>query len=334
MDKTSCIILAGGESKRFGEDKAFFNFKGKSFLERALDTAMETCGDVAISVRDESRIKDYLAEAKSVVRKRAAAGKKNAMPKIIADAGDNNCGFRGPLRGIYTSVNAVKGQYALVTECDAPFFNSNAAKELIEKLEEENVSAVVPLWPDSAVEPLLAVYKIKETVFVLEMLNNYALNLKEYFLFTDSVNIGRFLSSVYYYNIFEASKNNNFIKPEFFININSKKEIKAKNAGLDAEAVIAGKKHNGPGLKSVKIRKTNRFYDIKNPVNKPYGILARALYYWWVYAKTGNLIYFKKSFECFKKDGSIYDRNNLNFIGSKIVKTLQNTLASAGLSAL
>ncbi|MHB1601805.1 MAG: molybdenum cofactor guanylyltransferase, partial [bacterium] len=264
MNTISSIILAGGESKRFGEDKSFFNFQGKSFIERALNAAMEISGDIVICVREEEKIKNYLDYVENIIKKREKAGKRRLMPQIIAD--DKNCGFKGPLKGIYSSLKILKGKSAIVMECDAPFFNFDAARELIKKLELEKVNAVVPLWPDSTVEPLLACYKIKETGFILEILNNYALNLKEHFLFTDSVNISRLLSSVYYYNIFDMIKNNTDLRAEFFININSKKDL---------ERYGRNKKISDEGRsKSVKIRKANRFFDLKNPSGKPYGILA------------------------------------------------------------
>ncbi len=312
----SCIILAGGDSKRFGEDKIFFNFNGKSFLERALDAAMEIADDIVICVTEEDKIKDYLAEAENIAEKRAEAGKKSLMPKIITD--DKNCGFKGPLKGIYSSIKILRGKLALVMECDAPFFNFDAARELIKKLESEKVSAVVPIWPDSTVEPLLACYKIKETKRILDIFNNYALNFKEYFLFTDSVNIARLLSSVYYYDIFDMVKKNPGLKAESFININSKKDL--EKYGRNEKIFNEGRS------KSVKIRKANRFFDLKKPADKPYGILANALYYWWVYAKTGNFIYLKKSFKYFKKDGIMYYNHELNFMGDKILNILPNPL--------
>ena len=318
MNAISCIILAGGESNRFGEDKPFFNFNGKSFLERAIDAATEISGDIVICVRGEDKIKDCLAEAKNVAKKRAEAGKRSLIPEIIAD--DKYCGFKGPLKGIYSSIKILKGKLTLVMECDAPFFNFDAASELIKKLEAEKVDAVIPMWPDSTVEPLLACYKTKETARILEILNHYALNLKEHFLFTDSVNISRFLSSVYYYNIFDMVKNNPDLKAESFININSKKDL--EKCGSNEKISNEG------GSKSVKIRKANRFFDLKNPADKPYGILANALYFWWVYAKTGNFIYLKKSFEYFKKDGITYRNNGLSFMGGKILNLLPDPLGT------
>ena len=305
MRKLSCIILAGGESKRFGENKAFFNFNGKSFIERAAETALKLKGDIIISAREKENAELYSNELKK---------KLNISPPVIAD--DTNCGFIGPLRGIYSCIKRLKGKYALVMECDAPLFNFSAANELIEKMEKENVNAVVPLWQDSTVEPLLSIYNIKKTAAVLDMLNDYALNLGKNFPFNDSVNISRFLPSAYYYNISDIIKKNPDLKIEFFMNINSKNDI---------ENYLAGKINTDKKkyAKSVKIRKANRFFDVKNPSGKPAGILANALYYWWIYSKTGNYIYLKKSYGYFKKDSDKYYAGGLDFMGGKLIKTIR-----------
>lgn len=312
----SSIILAGGESKRFGEDKAFFRLDGASFLERVLRVAAEVSDDIAVCVREESKVKDYDREIKKITKNGLRRNGKDLVVRIIPD--DINCGIKGPMRGIYSSIGYLSGESILVMECDAPFFNADAAKELIKTIKSENVKAVVPLQSDSTVEPLLACYKRKDTLCLLDMLNNYALSLGNDFLFNDSVNILRLLSSVYYYNIFDMVKSNKKLKPDVFINMNSKKEL---------ETYMSNKKIPCSGAaRSVKIRKTNRFFDLTSPKGAPYGILAKALYYWWVYAKTKNGIYAIKSFEYFKKDGSMYFNNGLDFMGGKILKLLPDRL--------
>jgi molybdopterin-guanine dinucleotide biosynthesis protein A len=310
MRKLSCIILAGGESKRFGENKAFFSFNGKSFIERAAETALKLSGEIIISAREKESAGLYINELKN---------KLNINPPVIAD--DKNCGFIGPLKGIYSCIKHLKGKYVLVMECDAPLFNFSAAKELMEKMEKENVNAVVPLWPDSTVEPLLGVYNTKKTAAVLDILNDYALNLEKNFPFKDSVNISRFLPSVYYYSILDIIRKNTDLKIEFFMNINSKKDIENY---LSGKINIDKQKY----AKSVKIIKANKFFNIKNPEGKPAGILANALYYWWIYSKTGNCIYLKKSYGYFKKDADKYYAGGLDFMGGKLIKTIRGHVGS------
>ncbi len=308
MAKVSSIILAGGESKRFGENKAFINFDGKTFLERAVETALKLKGDTVISARDEENAKHYINELKK---------KLNVNLPVIID--DKKCGFVGPLRGIYSCIKSLKGKHVLVMECDAPLFNYSAANELIEKMEKEKVNAVIPLWPNSTIEPLLAVYNIKKTAAILDLLNDYALNLSKNFPFNDSVNISRFLSSVYYYNILDIIKKKRDLKIEFFMNINSKDDMQNY---LEGKINIDRKKY----AKSTKIRKANKFFNIKNPSGKPVGILANALYNWWIYSKTGNYIYLKKSYAYFKKDGDKYYDSGLDFMGGKLIQTISRQM--------
>ena len=44
----TAIVLAGGESLRMGQDKAFIEFKGKSFIQRTLDTLKPLFNEIFI----------------------------------------------------------------------------------------------------------------------------------------------------------------------------------------------------------------------------------------------------------------------------------------------
>ncbi len=316
----SCLILAGGESKRFGEDKALFEFAGSMFMERALNTALDVCADIVISIRESTRIKDYNMAVDRIIKKRYGKNKKEKFNiKLISD--DISCELRGPIKGIFSSIKSLTGEFVLVMECDAPFFHVEAIRVLIEKAKTEKVKAVVPLWPNSTVEPLLACYKRKDVVYILDMLNDCSLSLKDNFLFNDVINISRLLSSVYYYSILDMVKNSSNLSPYIFININSKKDL--DKMVLDKKVFSVYSKYLMKGdAKSVIIKKINKFFDIKNPKNEPYGIMAKALYYWWVYVITKNYIYLDKSIYFFKKDSTIYLKNGLNFMGDKLIKIL------------
>lgn len=316
----SCIILAGGESKRFGENKALFNFTGFTFIERALNVALDVSADVAISVREEMQIKEYSMAVDRIVKERRGKNKKEKFNlRLIPD--DISCGFRGPVKGIFSSIKSLTGEFILVMECDAPFFNKEAARLLIGKANTEHVTAVAPLWPNSIVEPLLACYKRKDVVRILTMLNDYSLSLKEDFLFNDTINILRLLPSVYYYSILDMAKNNPDLPPYIFININSKQDLEKMTP--DKKIFMAYSKFLMKGnAKSVRIKRANNFFNFKNPKNEPYGIMAKALYYWWAYAITKNYIYLEKSIYFFKKDSAIYLKNGLDFMGNKLIKIL------------
>ncbi|RZD16839.1 MAG: hypothetical protein EVJ46_00950 [Candidatus Acididesulfobacter guangdongensis] len=307
MDNISCLILAGGQSKRFGENKALYVFDGKSLFERVLETALKVADDIIISVRninnlDEFRCaliailnkiysgSDFAINCKSNVRYKKelveiAVAIQNAQDiqldnyiidgninrncgkikndlknkkihadkdadknnrhvnrhnnkkylnfKIIADADDKNSRLAGPLKGIFSCFNYLKNDYVLLLECDAPFFNFDCANILINKIQNgeggnyKNFDAVVPMWSDSTIEPLLACYNRKKTLSILSMLNSYALNLANYddFIYNDAINIARFIGRVYYFYINDIIKENNRIKSEYFRNINDKDSL-------------------------------------------------------------------------------------------------------------
>ncbi len=317
-EDVSCLILAGGESKRFGENKALFDYEGFTFIERALSVALDVSNDVAISIRDEAQRVEYgIAVEKIVKRIHEKDKRKELNIKLIPD--DAACGLKGPIRGIFSSINSLVGEFVFVMECDAPFFDAGVVKALIDKAKSENVMVVAPLWPNSVVEPLLAYYSRKDVAYILMMLNDYSLSLKEDFLFNDAMNILRLLPSVYYYSILDILRDRPDLSPRAFMNVNGKKELKKiTSKGSFPEYSMKG------NVRSIKIKKMNKFYNIKNPKDAPSGVLAQAFYFWWIYANTKNYIYLKRSFDFFKKDSSLYFANGLNFMADKIVKLLPN----------
>jgi len=293
MDNISCLILAGGQSKRFGENKALYVFDGKSFFERVLETALKVADDIIISVRDTNNLDEFsdalitvlnkiyndsnfaincrtnVSYKKKLIEIRVEIqldnyiidgninrncgkikkytknkniqvdetnrhnNKKYLNFKIIADADDKKSRLAGPLKGIFSCFDYLKNDYVLLLECDAPFFNSDCANILINKIQNgegnnyKNFDAVMPMWSDSTIEPLLACYNRKKTLSILSMLNSYALNLANYddFIYNDAINIARFIGRVYYFCINDIIKENNRIKSEYFRNINDKDSL-------------------------------------------------------------------------------------------------------------
>ena len=115
-----CIILAGGESKRFGEDKLSTKVGAKTLLESVIDS-----------------VTPYFEKAWIV------GGKEN--PDLIK---------AGPLGGIYTGLK-LSNKRSFVIGGDMPFFNSKLADILFEKKGE----AVVPVHENGFIEPLFAFYE-------------------------------------------------------------------------------------------------------------------------------------------------------------------------------
>jgi len=70
-----CYILAGGKSRRFGEDKLLYKINGKSVIERVAETAKGVFKDVYIVAKDGAKfsflnlpvIKDIKKEQASII---------------------------------------------------------------------------------------------------------------------------------------------------------------------------------------------------------------------------------------------------------------------------
>lgn len=95
MNKTA-IILAGGQSRRMGQNKAFLAYKEKSFIEEILDKFQGL--DERIIVANTPSL--YVFEG----------------VKTIQDIYPN----KGPLCGLYTGLKEMSGKRAVVVTVDTP----------------------------------------------------------------------------------------------------------------------------------------------------------------------------------------------------------------------
>ena len=133
MEPVSAIILAGGQSRRMGRDKALIAFEDRPIIAHVIDTLRELSDDVLI------------------VSNRSAAYESFGI-RIVPDADPPS----GPLGGISAGLAAAQHDLAIVVACDMPFLNTQLLRSLVDRA--VNVDAVVPLTGDQF-EPLHAVYR-------------------------------------------------------------------------------------------------------------------------------------------------------------------------------
>jgi len=102
------IVLAGGKSKRFGEDKACFVWQGKTFLQHAVDALRGLGLDVCIVTQ---------------------AGRQYAVNGacMLWDAVSD----QGPLGGLYTACHEISAKTLLVLTCDMPLVSTEVLRELL-----------------------------------------------------------------------------------------------------------------------------------------------------------------------------------------------------------
>jgi len=130
ISNCTAIILAGGESKRMGQDKASVMLAGKSLLTRAVENLEPLFERTIISVREP--IKDV------------------ALPQLC-DVGED----RGPMMGICRALDEVETNWVFVMAVDMPFVSADLVKGLASK--RGNHQVVVPML-DGHVQPLFAYY--------------------------------------------------------------------------------------------------------------------------------------------------------------------------------
>ncbi|MDQ6960823.1 MAG: molybdenum cofactor guanylyltransferase [Mariprofundaceae bacterium] len=128
----SCVILAGGESKRMGADKAHVQLAGRTLIERVLATVMPLFDDVMISGRDNTSEINGTRFVK-----------------------DRHAG-RGPAIGLCTAMQEARHPHLFAIACDMPFVTPGLIEHLASSPDEYDV--VVPMR-GGRLEPLCALYR-------------------------------------------------------------------------------------------------------------------------------------------------------------------------------
>jgi molybdenum cofactor guanylyltransferase len=129
----SGIILAGGQSRRMGRDKALIDFQGRPIIAHVVDTLYALTNDVVV-----------------VSNRSDVYGPFGA--RVVADY-NPPC---GPLGGIAAGLQAMKGELAIVVACDMPFLDVTLLRWLIDQ--SIGYDAVVP-QTGNEYEPLHAIYR-------------------------------------------------------------------------------------------------------------------------------------------------------------------------------
>lgn len=131
------VVLAGGESRRFGRDKSAEEIGGVSMIERAYRAARAVCDDVlVVSSRAET-----------------PTGPWAVVPDLRPGL--------GPLGGIETALDqATRGGHAatLVLACDLPLVGGATLKALVEASDGGMRVVAVARKGELDFEPLCAVY--------------------------------------------------------------------------------------------------------------------------------------------------------------------------------
>ena len=126
------VVLAGGESRRMGQNKALMPLGGERLVDRVARTLRACCAELLMVTNS---------------------------PEVYADVGIRMVGDvwpgKGSLGGIYSAIHHAATPYVLVVACDMPFLQPASLTYLIEQIGDYDV-----VIPDVLGEqqPLHAIY--------------------------------------------------------------------------------------------------------------------------------------------------------------------------------
>ncbi|MGQ0570594.1 MAG: molybdenum cofactor guanylyltransferase [Armatimonadota bacterium] len=132
MSDLTGIVLAGGQSRRMGTNKAFVNVDGVPMIERVLRALDAGCAEILIVAKDP-------------------AGYAHLGPRVIADESSEQT----PLVGVCSGLRVATTPWAFVAACDLPYLSPEAVR-LLARLAlgyDAAVPRIRALW-----HPLHAVY--------------------------------------------------------------------------------------------------------------------------------------------------------------------------------
>lgn len=137
IDSIEGFILAGGESRRMGRDKARLVLGGKTFLERIVAELAPVVVSVGIvgSFRDD----DFAVNGRPL--------------QVVPDVFER----WGALGGLHAALSATRTDWALIVACDMPFVTRDLFLHLAGL--REDYDSVAPLQADGRPQPLCGLYR-------------------------------------------------------------------------------------------------------------------------------------------------------------------------------
>jgi len=138
----SAVVLAGGFSSRFGQDKGALELSHKPLIKHVVDAVKPLVDETIVVTNSQERAEKYAKIVGSDIKF-----------AIDVDQG------KGPLVGALTGFEVAQGSYALLLPVDVPFISRDVVDLLFELC--HGRSAVIPRWPNEQIEPLHAVYRVQ-----------------------------------------------------------------------------------------------------------------------------------------------------------------------------
>lgn len=151
----SAVILVGGEARRAnGQEKYFFQYQGKTFIERLIDTLRDIVDEIILVARDPEQCRrfDHLKGVRCITDIRQGIG---------------------PIGGLHAGALAAQGDFIFVSACDMPCIEAEVVSHLFSVIGDHD--AAIPSWDAELLEPLMAVYRRNVLTEYLRSHESYSL---------------------------------------------------------------------------------------------------------------------------------------------------------------
>jgi molybdenum cofactor guanylyltransferase len=145
----------GGEARRAnGQEKFFFLYRGKTFIERLTESLRHVTDEIIIVAKNTEQCRrfDILQDVRCIADIRQGIG---------------------PIGGLHAGALAAKGDLLFVSACDMPCIESAVVSHLFDAI--GTADAAIPSWNADMLEPLHAVYRRDVLLRYLESHESYSL---------------------------------------------------------------------------------------------------------------------------------------------------------------
>jgi len=153
--RRSAVVLVGGEARRAnGQEKYFFVYEGRTFIERLIDTLSRVADEIILVAKDPEQCKRFhhFTGVRCIT---------DLRPGI------------GPIGGLHAGTLAARGETIFVSACDMPCIDAGVVAYLFEAIGDGD--AAIPSWNYDMIEPLHAVYRRSVLMEYLEDHESYSL---------------------------------------------------------------------------------------------------------------------------------------------------------------
>lgn len=140
------VILAGGQSKRFGTNKLIYKINGEAMIKRVFNAASKITKNIYLSVKDKEQVDTLLHVCEG-------------FRDVIFDS------YRevdGPINGIITSLNTISWEEIVTIPGDMPFIDSASLSKFIEICRVLDAESGSVYWPSGWVNVLLQYHRRRE----------------------------------------------------------------------------------------------------------------------------------------------------------------------------